>query len=314
MQKSTFNSLIKHSVKIEKDIARISRFQEKGCATNTLLNEVFMDLRNLGDYLNNLEDKDDLYNEINAKYNCLLREFDNIANQVSPESEGKVMASDNYLPEFVERITSRNQAVWLCLERITTAFGIGMVAFTLFGMTYFLIAGSIPFFKTSGGLPSGIIAVVFLVGLILGLLVHEFAHAVVLANNGIKVKRMGLMAGSMIGGFVEADEDTFLKADPKVHLRFNASSIGTNAFLALILIIIGLLVSSDIFIYLALGNLFFGFINSFPISPMDGGWVYEDIVKLYVKNIKIKKILLGARFVFFMIWIILFTRLVLILA
>lgn len=120
------------------------------------------------------------------------------------------------------------------------------------------------------------------------------------------------MATSMIGGFVEADEDTFLKADPTVHLRFNASSIGTNALLAIILIIIGLLLSSDIFIYLALGNLFFGFINSFPISPMDGGWVYEDLVKLYLKNKKIKSIFLGARFVFFVLWLILFTRLVLV--
>lgn len=310
---STYNSLNKHLTKIEKDLARISRFQEKGCAINTLLHEVYLDLRNIGDYLKRVgEENQEELTVINAKYESLLITFDTIANRVNPQSEGKVMASDNTLPELVNQITSRYQGAWLFFEKIATVFGIGMVVITLLGMTYFLAVGNIPFFKTSGSLTSGIIAIVFLIGIILGLLVHEFAHAVVLANNGIKIKRMGLMATSMIGGFVEADEDTFLKADPTVHLRFNASSIGTNALLAIILIIIGLLLSSDIFIYLALGNLFFGFINSFPISPMDGGWVYEDLVKLYLKNKKIKSIFLGARFVFFVLWLILFTRLVLV--
>lgn len=313
MSKSTYSYLTKPLAKVEKDLARISRFQEKGCAINTLLNEVYYDLKNIGEYLKKAHDiNPEEFAEVNAKYENLLIKFDTIANQIDSQIEGKVLASDNTLPELVYQITSHYRAAWLFFEKAATVFGIGMMFFTILGTTYFLSVGKVPFLKTLGNLTPGMAAIVFFIGLIIGLLVHEFAHAVVLANNGIKIKRMGLMATSMIGGFVEADEDTFLQADPRVHLRFNASSIGTNALLALILITIGLLVSSDIFIYLALGNLFFGFINSFPISPMDGGWVYEDLVKLYLKNQKIIAVFLGARFVFFVIWIILFTRLVLI--
>ncbi len=312
MQKSTYDSLNKHLSKLEKNIAKISYFQEKGYTISTSLQDVYLDIRNVGDYLKGVEDDNqEELAEINAKYKSLLVKFDTLANQASPQAEGKVMASDNTLPELIYGITSRYPAICLFFEKVVTILGIGMVAFTLLGMTYFLAVGNIPFLKTSGGITSGIDALILLIGVILGLLVHEFAHAVILANNGIKIVRIGVIAGSIVGGFVEADEDTFLKADPQVHLRFNASSIGTNALLTIILAISGLLISSDILVYLALGNLFFGFINSFPISPLDGGWVYEDLVKLYLNHKKVKEIVLGARFVIFIIWIILFIRLVL---
>jgi Zn-dependent protease len=92
-----------------------------------------------------------------------------------------------------------------------------------------------------------------------------------------------------------------------VHLRFNASSIGTNFLTAVVLSLIGVLISSELLLYLALGNLFFGFINSFPITPLDGGWVYEDLVNLHLANKKVKGFFLSARFVIFVLWLLLFT-------
>ena len=316
MQRAELAGLNKHLSKLEKDLIRIKAFKEKGCAVGSFLNDAYLDLTDIGGCLKRAQTEnttiiDEELGETTQRYKNILAKFESIADEVDLQDEGMVMASSSTLPDFFYRITSRNQSIWKLFEKITTVFGIGMIGFTLIGLTYFLAVGNIPFIHIFGGGMSGIKAFVFVVGIVVGLCVHEFAHGVVLANNGIKIKRVGAMAGSIVGGFVEADEDTFFQAEPRVHLRFNAASIGTNALLAVILVIIGLLTSSELLLFLALGNLFFGFINSFPISPLDGGWVYEDLVKLYLTSKKLKDIFLSARFVFFIIWIILFIRLAL---
>jgi Zn-dependent protease len=201
----------------------------------------------------------------------------------------------------------RYRSFWKIYEMISTLFGVGIIAFTLIILTYFSAYGHFPLMQQHNGGSLLIKAVGFMIGLVAGLCVHEFAHGVVLANNGIKIKQVGVMAGSIVGGFIEADEDTFFQADRKVHLRFNASSIGTNALFAVLLGFIAVLTSSDLLLFLSLGNLFFGIINSFPILPLDGGWVYEDLINIYLKNKTIKKILLSVRFAFGIIWLILFT-------
>ncbi|MGR6836702.1 hypothetical protein [Syntrophomonas erecta] len=310
MQQSTLISLNKLLSKLENNLVRIQTFQEKGCAVGSLLNETHLDLRDVGNYLDTAP-TDQALAETTEKYKALLVKFQSIADEVEVQDDGLVMSSHSTLPEFFYRITGRYQDIWKMFEKTSAAFGVGMVGFTLIGLTYFLAVGNIPFIGFYDGVISGINGVVFVIGVILGLCVHEFAHGVVLANNGIKINRVGAMAGSMVGGFVEADETTFFAAHPRVRLRFNAASIGTNALLAVILAAIGIITSSQLLIVLALGNLFFGFINSFPISPLDGGWVYEDLVKLHLTNENIKRIFLSARFALFLIWIILFVRLAL---
>lgn len=311
MQTPKLASLNKHLSKIEKNLARIQAFQEKGCAVDSLLGESYLDLRDLGAYLKidhaDKNTKDQELAVTTERYKNLLVKYEAIADDVEFQGEGMVMASNSTLPDFFCRITSHNRLVWRFFERITTVFGVGMIGFTLTSLTYFLVAGNIPFIQfQDGGMPGK--GFLFVVGIILGLCVHEFAHGVVLANNGIKIKRVGAMAGSMVGGFVEADETTFFQAEPGVHLRFNASSIGTNALLGVILVVIGLLTSSQLLLFLALGNLFFGLINSFPISPLDGGWVYEDLIKTYLTNKNVKAVFLSAPMVFFILWIVLFAR------
>ncbi len=306
-------SLNKHLSKLEKNLDKIKVIQEKGCAVESSLGDVYLDLRDVGAYLERAQAEkntkiDQELAETTERYKNILVKFESIADEVELHDQGMVMASSSTLPEFFYRITSRYQAVWKIFERMTTAFGVGMIGFTLIVPTVFLAVGSLPFIQFYGGGMSGINALVFAVGVILGLCVHEFAHGVVLANNDIKIKRVGAMAGSIVGGFVEADETTFFQAEPRVHLRFNASGIGTNALLAVILVIIGLLISSQLLLFLALGSLFFGFINSFPISPLDGGWVYEDLIKLYLTSKTVKGIFLSVRFVIFLLWIILFIR------
>lgn len=313
MQRAELTGLNKHLGRLEKNLARIQSFQEKGCPVDSSLNDLYSELTDIGDYIKKKAQAemhgqaDQELGDIIARHKSLLTQFETIANDVKPQSEGMVLASANTLPDFFRRITSRNRSLWKSYEYITALFGIGIIVFTVAILTYFFAFGRIPFVQFRAGALSGINTLAFVLGVIIGLCVHEFAHGIVLANNGIKIKRVGAVAGSIVGGFVEADETTFFEADPRVHLRFNAASIGTNAILALILGIMGLLTSSEPLIFLALGDLFFGFINSFPISPLDGGWVYEDLVKLYVANKKVKRIFLAARFVLFVLWIVLFT-------
>lgn len=313
MQQSRLTNLDKHLSRLEKNLDRIKAFQEKGCAVESSLGDIYLDLRDTGAYLERVQAEkntkmDEKFAEITERYKNLLAKFELVADEVKLQDQGMVMASNSTLPDFFYRITSRYRIVWRVFEIISTVFGVGMIGFTLTGVTYFLAVGNIPFMQFYNGAVSAIYGLVFMVGIILGLCIHEFAHGVVLANNGIKIKRVGTMAGSMVGGFVEADETTFFQAEPRVPLRFNASGIGINLLLAVILAAIGILTSSQLLLFLALGNLFFGFINSFPISPLDGGWVYEDLIKLYLTSDRAKGIFRLVPFVVFLLWIILFIR------
>ncbi len=313
MQRAELAGLNKHLCRLEKNLARIQAFQGKGCAVDSSLNDVYFDLTDIGGYLKKVQAEknrkiDQELGEITERHKKLLVKFEYITNEVKVQDQGMVIASESTLPGFFYRITSRYLGMWKFYEAITTLFGVGIVGFTLIILTYFFTFGNIPFIQFYEGGISGINCLGFVVGVILGLCFHEFAHGVVLDNNGIKIKRVGAVAGSIIGGFIEADETTFFQAEPRVHLRFNASSIGTNALVAVILGSIGLLISSELLLFLALGNLFFGFINSFPISPLDGGWVYEDLINMYLANKKIKNIFLSMRFVILILWLILFTR------
>ncbi len=313
MQQSKLANLNKHLSKLEKNLDRIQAFQEKGCAVESSLGDVYLDLRDVGAYLERVQTEKDIkmdkeLAETTERYKNLLAKFELIANEEKLHDEGMVMASKSTLPEFFCRITSRYRIVWRVFEIMSTVFGVGMIGFTLISVTYFLAVGNVPFKQFYVGAVSAANGLMFMAGVVLGLCVHEFAHGVVLAYNGIGIKRVGTMAGSMVGGFVEADETTFFQAEPRVPLRFNASGIGTNFLLAVVLVVIGILTSSQLLLFLALGNLFFGFINSFPISPLDGGWVYEDLVKFYLNSEKVKGIFRSLPFVVFILWIILFIR------
>lgn len=314
MQRAEFTDLSNHLCRLEKNLARILTLQAKGCAVDGSLNDIYAELTDIGNYLKkepvgiSIKEDGELGQTI-ERHRYLLEKIVSTSNNGKFMAEGMVLASESTLPHFFYHITSHYQGMWKFFEGITTIFGYGIIVFTLIIITYFSSLGSILIlliqFNERG--ISGINSLGFVGGVILGLCVHEFAHGIVLANNGIKIKRVGLIAGNIVGGFIEADEATFFQAEPKVHLRFNASSIGTNALVAVILGLIGILTSFDLLIFIALGDLFFGFINSLPISPLDGGWVYEDLINMYVVNKKVKGIFLSARFVIFLLWVILFT-------
>ena len=111
----------------------------------------------------------------------------------------------------------------------------------------------------------------------------------------------------MLGGLWKLRKAAFFKPIPG-SFRFNAAGIGTNLLLAVVLMLIGGLMSSQVLIFLGLGSLFFGFINSYPIKPLDGGWVYGDLVNSYLKDDKVRSSLLTLPLLMFVVWILLFVR------
>ncbi|MDR2124299.1 MAG: hypothetical protein LBP38_04860 [Desulfovibrio sp.] len=297
---------------LERNTARIRFLQEKGCPVGTSLKDVSAELADIGEQLSahktaNSKSDEDLGAMI-AKYRRLVEQCAMIAEGIEPR--GAVLVSERLLPEFLVRLVARRPALWRCYEAVATFMGIAMIAFTCAAMTYFAAIGGIPFLRHYGNGSVSIKGLAFICGIVLGLCLHEFSHGIALTNNGIRIKRIGAIAGFIVGGFVEAEEDSFNRAEPAARLRFNACGIGGNALAGLLLCPAALAVS-DVLLFMTLGNVFFGMINAFPISPLDGGWVYEDIVRMRINNKHIRRVLLSARFFVLIFWLALFTRSVL---
>jgi Zn-dependent protease len=309
------DSLKKQLAGLEKNLARLKVFHEKGCPVGRSLSDAVAELVDLRERINHARQmrmgtngvQEEALNAVIAKHKGLFEQCEMIADGIEPG--GTILASASMLPEFFARLVVRNRRFWLCWEYAATVCGVAMIAFACLTMTCFAAVGGIPFLKAYSLV--GLNGVAFICGIILGLCLHEFSHSIALANNGIKIKRVGAMAGSFVGGFVEAEEDSFMRADPHVHMRFNACGIGANALTAMPLIFLASAINSEFLLFLAIGNLFFGMINSFPITPMDGGWVYEDLIRLHVNNEKTRRFLLSARFSLLIIWLALFTHAIL---
>lgn len=305
---SELNKRLDHAAK---SLDRMCTFHKSGVMIDYSLNDAYNDIFDIGASLNEIQKNDDFdLNEIEvlaARQRDLLAEFESLLDDFNLQSKGMVLVSRRTIPDFFYKITGRCQKMWRFFEYISAASGLAIILFALISITYYSAYGSLPFIQMASVVSPLVQGFGFIFGLIIGLIVHEFAHGIVLANNGIKIKEIGAMAGSMVGGFIEADEETFFQSDQNVHLRFNASSIGTNALFALVLILVAAVITSDFIMYLALGNLFFGVINSFPVRPLDGGWVYEDIAKIYLKNKILKQTFLSLRYLIVILWLVLFS-------
>lgn len=311
MERKEISGLHKRLDRLEKSLDRVRIFLGKGGTVEYSLSDIYSDMTDVGEIIKGIQkqgryDLKEIESLVKRQKN-LLTEFELLSDEVNRQTKGMVLVSRRTIPEFFKKITGKYSRAWRFFEFFSTVSGIGIIAFTLWSITYYCAFGDLPLIELNSDVSPLLKALGFISGLVAGLIVHEFAHGIVLANNGIEIKEAGAMAGSMVGGFIEADETTFFQADKSVHLRFNASSIGTNAVFAILLIFISKTVSSDFLMYLALGNLFFGVINSFPIRPLDGGWVYEDIANIYIKNKILKTVYLSLRYAFVILWLILFS-------
>jgi Zn-dependent protease len=300
---------------LEKNLARLRVFQEKGCPIGRSLHEITSELAGMSEQL--VQAKDEKNDKTDGELGTMITQHRRLLVQCSEladgiEPQGMILASAGVLPAFFVRTVARCPGLWLRYEYVATFMGICLIAFTCGMLTYCAAIGRIPFIQAQAGGSVGVYGLAFVLGIGMGLSLHEFSHGIVLANNGIKIKRVGAVAGGIVGGFVEADEESFLKAAPETHMRFNACGIGGNALTAVLLSTGALLCDSGILLSLALGNLFFGMINSLPVSPLDGGWVYEDLIHMHINSEQIRRILLSAKFFMLIIWLALFTHSILV--
>ncbi|MCG0278397.1 MAG: hypothetical protein L5656_07675, partial [Thermanaeromonas sp.] len=245
--------------------------------------------------------------QVLERYEKLLASLEDIRKYNNEEGSGIVVESHHILPHLLHHITKNCRGLWQLYEAVATFLGVASVALTLIILTYFFAVGGMTI-RLVGGATGAAGCLGFLLGLILGTCVHELGHAVVLANNGIQIRRIGAAAGSFIGGFIEADEAAFWRVNPEVRLRFNAASIGTNTLVGVILAIVAALAYSEPLLFVAAGVLFFGITNSLPVRPLDGGWVYEDLVTRYASNPKAMRLLLKVRYAALVAWLVLFIR------
>jgi len=311
VERNKLTELNKRLDHVAKSLERMCTFHKSGVMIDYSLSDLYDDIFDIGASLKEIQKNDHFdLKEIEvlaARQRDLLAKFESLSEDFNRQPKGTILVSRKTIPDFFYKITGRHRKMWRLFEYISAASGLAIILFALISITYYTAYGGLPFIQMASAASPLVQGFGFIFGLIIGLIVHEFAHAIVLANNGIKIKEVGAMAGSMVGGFIEADEDTFFQSDQAVHLRFNASSIGTNALLALVLIIVAAVIKSDLIMYLALGNLFFGIINSLPVRPLDGGWVYEDIAKIYLKNNILKQTFLSLRYIVVILWLILFS-------
>ena len=297
---------------LEDALENMRILQEKGGRLRSSLAEAQAELNWLTDSLGtNGACGGDLVLQREAVLKCqeLSARLEALSDKTRPE--GFSVASERALPEFFGRLAGRHPRFWKLYESLTYISGIICIIAILTMITCFCVTGWLPFMSFTGNISPGAKGIVFALGLLMGLCLHEFSHGMVLANNKITISRVGVMAGFIVGGFVQAEEHSFAQAHPDVLLRFNAAGIGCNALTALCLGVAGLLCASDVLLFLALGNLSFGTINSLPVAPLDGGWVYQDLVKRHARNSAIRHIFLSGRFVLFALWLILFTRTIL---
>lgn len=113
-----------------------------------------------------------------------------------------------------------------------------------------------------------------ILGLVVGVVVHEFAHGILMRAHGLKIKSMGVLLAILpIGAFVEQDEEELQAAPKKARMRVFAAGPTTNMVFAIL--------AALIFSWVFMGSLVQ--VNDGPIiisgvvkdSPLDRAGVNE---------------------------------------
>jgi membrane-associated protease RseP (regulator of RpoE activity) len=144
---------------------------------------------------------------------------------------------------FIERL-ARRARFWTLYGRVSIGITIGSMVTLMLLMIWeaFLVLGipasAAPAPETLIGIP-GINPLIPLwygiLGLIVAVVAHEFAHGIVSRVGKIKVQSLGvLLLVVPMGAFVEPDEDEIKAADMSIRTRLYAAGPATNMIIALI--------------------------------------------------------------------------------
>ena len=212
--------------------------------------------------------------------------------------------STDVLPKVIYRIVCRFPSFWSFYEKVTVILGMAAIIYTLVAITYLTWVLSLPppfLFPPLRASPISVI--IPLLGFVIAYAIHEFSHAVTVILHGGHIEAIGFSLGRLIGGSVRISKGT-LTESPKVTTMFNATAIGANMLVALVSYVVGTFLDSAILLWIGTANILFAVINALPVVPLDGGWVYSDIVNS-VHWRRGKKLLRLIPALFPIIWIVL---------
>ena len=212
--------------------------------------------------------------------------------------------STDVLPKVIYRIVHQSPPIWLGYARITALVGLVTVVYSLAAITYLAWALYLPLpfsFPPLSATPVSVL--IALLGFAIAYVVHEFSHAVIAVLHGCKIEAIGFSFGGLIGGSVHIAREA-IPESPKVMMMFNAAGIGANMLIGCLCYVIGSLFSSAAVLWIGTINSLFAVINALPVVPLDGGWVYSDIVNS-VHWRRGKKLLRLIPALFPIIWIVL---------
>ncbi|MBC7112536.1 MAG: hypothetical protein H5T34_00700 [Candidatus Methanomethyliales bacterium] len=172
------------------------------------------------------------------------------------------------------RVCESNKKIFNLYELAVGGLGALSVPSVLLSITLFFAYGSIPdlllpSFKDS-------LSFVFLISsLILGLVLHEFSHIIVLANRGVKNISVGISISGIWGGFVKADVSP--ETYSEIKLPFYSSGLGSN--LLIFLLFLPFAKINPYLHIISVVNFWLLVMNAIPAPLMDGGKVFESIFK-----------------------------------
>ena len=172
------------------------------------------------------------------------------------------------------RVCGSNKKISRLYELGVGGLGALSVPFVLLSITFFFAYGSIPdLLLPSLGNPLSF--VVLISSLILGLVLHEFSHVVVLANRGVESISIGMSISGIWGGFVKADlsPETY----SEIKLPFYSSGLGSN--LLIFLLFLPFAKINPYLHIISAVNFWLLVMNAIPAPLMDGGKVFEATFK-----------------------------------
>lgn len=168
---------------------------------------------------------------------------------------GYFMYRSKALNSFIDRLAQKGRLFWKICANLSIAFGVGLMAFSLYFVTSNLLRFFLPLGPASPVYPVIPLLTIrlywlpyFFLAVTVIVLTHELAHAVVARLEGIPVLSTGLVAFLIFfGAFTEPDEKEFEKASLLSRLRMLASGSATNLIVALMvtLLLSGLFLPSS---------------------------------------------------------------------
>lgn len=154
------------------------------------------------------------------------------------------------LNNLIDRLSSRGKFIWKFLWDIGIISGLGIL---IVGLAFFTINIPLFFLPTSDGTSSAIAITpvipgitisfqslpYFLIAIMIGAMVHEFAHGIAARVEKVDLKSTGLFIFLVFfGAFVEPDEKNFNQKSRRSKARIMAAGALANMIVAVIFILI----------------------------------------------------------------------------